>query len=314
MADSARRRVVVTGARSPLGRRLLDALHKRSEVEFVRGLEARPARRGSEEPDLDIVPFSPDHRPFVEYLARESIDTVIQIGLAPDRTGFASSVSEADVIGTMSLGAAIGSQGGSVRCWVVASSSAVYPIASNSPRVASESLKIHTEQDSFAASILEAEDYARDMADRATHINVSILRLQQLVGKGVEGHLASLLERDRIPSAIGFDASIQLLHVEDAARALAFASMNELAGVFNVASGGLTHWAAVLDRCGGRPAPVLPMAAAGLEPILDRLGVPFLPAALVDLLRHGLVIDLRKIEKAGWKPRHDQASCLEDYG
>lgn len=306
----ATQRIVVTGARSPLGRCLMDVLRKRSQVERVRGLEPRAARDGADDPDIDIVPFQPDHRPFVEYLAREQINTVIECGLAPNRTGLAPSVREADVIGTMCLGAAIGSRDGPVRSWVLASSSAVYPIASGSPLVSSEDAKVHGELDPLSASIVEAEDYARDVAYRSPHINVSILRLQQLVGQGVDGPLAAVLRQDPVPSPIGFDASVQLLHVEDAAGALAFASTVELAGVYNVASAGLIHWDAAVRRAGHRSAPVLPIGTGALAPALRRLGVPFLPADLADHLRYGHVVDIQKIEKAGWKPEHDQASCL----
>jgi len=288
----------------------VDVLRKRPEVESVRGVEPGAVRNGSGASDLDIVPFQPDHRPFAEYLARERIDSVIECGLAPDRTGRVSTGREADVIGTMCLGAAIGSQGGPVRSWVLASSSTIYPIASHSPLVAGEDAKIRSDFDPFAASIAEAEDYARDVAHRSPHINVSILRLQQLVGKNVDGPLASLLRQSPVPSPIGFDPSIQLLHVEDAARALAFASVVELAGVYNVASTGQIHWDAAVARTGHRAISVLPMGISPFESILGRLGIPFVPANLIDLLRFGHVVDTRKIERAGWKPEHDQASCL----
>jgi len=180
--------------------------------------------------------------------------------------------------------------------------------------IAGEDAPVHTELDPFIASIVEAEDYARDLAVRAPHINVSILRLQQLVGSGVEGALARLLRADSIPSPIGFDASIQLLHLEDAAQALAFAARVELAGLYNVASTGLIHWNTAIARRGQRGTPTLPIGSGPFEGVLGRLGVPFIPSGLRDLLRYGHAVDIQKIERAGWKPKYDQRSCLAHLG
>jgi UDP-glucose 4-epimerase len=304
------RRIVVTGADSPVGQTLLEFLVEQPDVESVRGIVPKHLPGDRNRTKLDVVPFHSDHRAFVDYLTEERPDTVIECGLAPDRTGLVSSKREADVIGTMRLGAAIGSDQGAVRNWILASSSAIYPIASGAPLIADEDSKLHPDLDPFVASIAEAEDYARDLAYRSAHINVSILRLQQLAGPKVEGALASLLRMDATPSPIGFDPSIQLLHVEDAARALAFAASAELAGVYNVASAGLIHWRAAIARSGRRPALALPIGRTPFAAILERFGVPHIPAALSDHLRYGHVLDIQKIQRAGWKPLHDQASCL----
>ena len=235
------RRIVVTSARTPLGRGLVDALRASPSIEHVRGVESRPRTAGRDQDDLDIVPFVPDHRPFIEYLEKQRIDTVIQCGLVPDRSGAASSAREADVIATMCLGAAIGQVGSCVRSWVLASSSAIYPIGSHTSLVQRERQELPREEETLAASIAEAEDYARDVAQRLTHVNVAILRLQQLVGPGVRGPLDSLLARDPVPTLIGFDPVIQLLHLDDAVSAMAFAAREELAGIYNVASAGIIH-------------------------------------------------------------------------
>jgi nucleoside-diphosphate-sugar epimerase len=306
------RRVVVVGARSPLGRAVLDRLHKESDFVSARGVETHAARRNASEADIDIVPFHSDHRTFLEYLAREEPDTVIQCGVTPDRIGLAGTGGEADVIGAMRLGAAIGSPGASVRNWVLASSTSIYPITSGSPFICGEDSALSVGLDATIDSIHEAEDYARDLARRAPHINVSILRLQHLIGRSVNGGLASLLRERSIPSPIGFDSSIQLLHIEDAAQALVFAAGAELAGVYNVASAGFIPWSRAIERIDRRSIPVLPLGTGPIEGVLRRLGIPHIPASLSNLLRYGHVVDTAKIERAGWKPLHDQSSCLLD--
>ena len=56
---------------------------------------------------------------------------------------------------------------------------------------------------------------------------------------------------------------------------------------------------------------MLPIGFSPLEPLLRRLNVPVVPSELVPVLRFGHVIDGAKLERAGWRPRYDQADCLE---
>ena len=303
------RRIAVTAGRSPLGRCVADALRASPEVEQVRSIETRPSRDDSDD-DLDVVSLTPDHRPFAEYLEKQRIDTVIQCGLVPDRSGLGSSARGADVITTMCVGAAIGDADCCVRSWILASSSHVYPIGSQSPLLQQEQQDLPRGDEPLAATIGEAESYARDVARRRSYLNVAIMRLQQLVGPGVRGPLASLLARNPVPTPMGFDPAIQLLHLEDAASALAFAAQADLAGTYNVASAGVIRCHDAVLAAGRNRFAVLPMSAGLLEPLLGRLGIPVVPAELLALLRFGHAVDTKKIERTGWQPAHDQLDCL----
>ena len=125
--DEPMRRIVVTGGRSPLGHRVLDALRANPMVEHVRGVVARAS---DERGPLDFVKYVPDHRPFAEYLEKNQIDTVIQCDLVADRNGSDENTREADVIAAMALGAAIARENSTVRNWVLVSSSSIYPVRS----------------------------------------------------------------------------------------------------------------------------------------------------------------------------------------
>ncbi len=316
------RRIAVVGGASPLGLHLVARLAARADVECVRAIENRAgAARGPVSPgdpqdglDFEVVPFAPDPRPFAELLVKERIDTVVHVSLVPDRCGASSRAREADVIGAMCLGAAIGQPGSQVRSWVVVSSSAVYPVGSHAALLHDERAPLVPEPASVGASILEAEDYARETAHRLPHVDVAILRLQELAGRSVAGALARLLAQDPVPAPAGFDPPIQLLHEEDALAAIDHAVQRELAGVYNVASAGLVRFDDAV-RFTGRPArAVPPIGLAFAEPLCARLGLPYLPAELAPLLRYGHALDTRKLERTGWRPRFDQAACLRAIG
>ena len=302
------RRVLVTGGETPLAQRLIEALAAHESVEWVRGITTRES--AAKHADVDLLAFVPDHRPLSEYLERERIDTVVQCDLAPDRSGRARGAQEANVIGTMCLGAAVGTDGSPVRSWVLASSSTVYPIGSHSGLIQSEADEVASEEGSPAASIVEAEDYARDVAQRIPHLSVAILRLQHIAGESFHDSLASVLGRTLVPTPIGFDPGVQLLHIDDAVGALVFAAVHELAGLYNVASSGIVNWSEAVEATGRTAIPVLPLSPGPVESLASWLRIPHLPGDVVDLLRFGHAIDSSKLQRAGWTPEHEQAGCL----
>ena len=308
------RRIAVTGGRSPLGKRVVSSLRVDPGVEYVRGVEARPARRAHKDASLEIVAFVPDHRPLADYFRKERIDTVIQSAMAPDRCGLSSRPSAANVIETMCLGAAIAQEDVPVRSWVLASSTAFYPIDSRAARFQGEGTGVSGRRSVLSASVAEAEEYARDVAERLPHTSVAILRLQQLAGREVRGPLSALLARRSVPEPLGLDPLVQLLHVDDAASAILFAARNELAGVYNTASAGVMHWSQAARAAGRRTGSALPFSAGPLGPLLARVGIRTLPGDLVDLLWFGHAVDTQKLERTGWKPEFDQEDILGELG
>lgn len=302
------KKVMVTGASSPLGRRVLEQLRRMDQTDKIVGVE--PAVTSGHMEGIELLSFSADHRDLVGFLCTNQIDTVIHCGLAPDRSGSLTEPHEAKVIDTMRLGAAIASEDSPVRSWVVASSSAVYPVSSQAPLLHREDGQTDDEDDSPAASLLEAEEYVRDVAARCPHLNAAILRLQQLVGEGIRCPIASVLGQPILPSVIGFDANMQLLSIEDAVRALVFAAKVELAGIYNVASVGMLRMSEVARELDRPSLPVLPLEAGLLTPVARMAGFPHVPRGMLGLLRFGHAIDTSKLAAAGFEPEYDQAACL----
>lgn len=303
------RRVLVTGASAPLGRRLLERLRAHADVEQAVGVE-RSSTAGRLEGVEQIV-FSADHRELNHVLSEREIDTVIHCSLAPDRTGQYAYPCEARVIDTMRLGAAIAHEGSPVRCWVVASSSDVYPVDSHAPLLRREDAALDPREGTIAESLIEAEGYARGVAERCPHLNVAILRLQQIVGEGVRSPIASLLGQPVLPALIGYDAPLQLLALDDAVRALIHAAELELAGVYNVASTGLLRYSEVRELIGRRALPVLPIGAGALSPLARLARIPHVPEGMLGPMLYGHAVDTAKIAASGFHPYHDQSSCLE---
>ena len=201
---------------------------------------------------------------------------------------------DARVIRSMRLAAAVGRRDGPVRTLVVASSASVYPCSSRAPLWHGEHERLAPPPDSRAAALVEAEDYVRDVASSNPHIAVAILRLAELVGPGATGPLGSLLRRPFVPTIAGFDPSVQFLHVDDAAAAVEHAAREELAGLYNVAAPDTIRWRRAIAVAGGRPMPVLPLA---LGPLSSRL-------------RFGRCLDTDRLTATGFRPAHGCEHCV----
>ncbi len=304
------RRMIVLGGGTPLGRRVVASLRQNVEVDSAMGIEQHPFDDPAMNEDLEFLSWAQDHRPFAEYLLKQEIDTIVDCGLVADRRGAASQPSGADVISAMYVGAAIADESSTVRSWVLASSSAFYPIGSYMPLLQREDYSVSAADHARGSSIAEAEEYARSLAKRLPHVNVAIMRLQELAGRECRGPLSTILARPLVPRMLGFDPAIQLLHADDAVSALSWAANVELAGVYNVSSAGMLRLGEAVEAVGHRSVPILPISASLFEPLLEKMGIPFVPASMFDLLRYGQAIDTEKIIHAGWTPVNDQLDCL----
>ena len=303
------RRILVTGASSPLGSRVSDRLRATSGVVEVVGVDLVTQSDTAE--TLRVGSSGLDHRALAELLRDHEIDTAVHCALALDRRGVSVEPAGGDVIGTMRLCAALGDKTLPIRSLVLASSSAVYPVKSYAPLLHLEEGTTESGETSPAASLLQAEDYARDVAERSPHLNVAILRLGEIAGVGLRGPLSALLKQRVVVKAVGFDPLVQLLHMDDAARALAFAAEIELAGVYNLASAGTIRWSEAARALGKRVAPVLPLEAGPLQQLLRGLRLPYIPNGMLGMLRFGLAMDTAKLAAAGFTPKYDQKACLE---
>ena len=197
------------------------------------------------------------------------------------------------------------------RSLVVASSSAVYPVRSYAPLLHREDGETEVDESAPAASILEAEAYARNLATRSPHLNVAILRLAEPAGPGVRGPLSDLLKRGLVPAAVGFDPLVQFLHLRDGVEALLLASRIELAGTYNVASAGTIRWSDAAKTLDKVSVPVVPLSPGPFQPLLRGLSVPHIPNGLAGILRFGLAMDTAKLAAVGFAPAFTQTECVE---
>jgi UDP-glucose 4-epimerase len=198
---------------------------------------------------------------------------------------------------------------------VLKSTTAVYGSSPRDPALFDESM---TPKDlpsgGYAKDAAEIEGYLRGFARRRPDVSVTVLRFANFIGPRIDTVFTRYFALPVVPTVLGYDARVQLLHEEDGLAVLEMAASENRPGVFNVAADGVLLLSQAIRRAGRIPVPV-PSPAVGP---LSRL---FRGARLVDfspeqmrLLNFGRVVDNRRLrEQFGFTPRWTTVQAFDDF-
>ncbi|MER7081436.1 UDP-glucose 4-epimerase [Saccharopolyspora kobensis] len=248
-------------------------------------------------------------------IANAGVDTVVHaaVNTHPGPGGRAA-VKEMNVIGTMQLLAAC-QQSPQVRKLVVRSTCAVYGSSSRDPAVFTEDMEPKDLPSSgYAKDAVEIEGYVRGFGRRRPDVDITTLRFSNLIGPRIDAMLTRYFALPVVPTVLGFDARLQLLHSEDALAVLERATLAERPGIFNVAGDGVLMLSQAIRRA-GRIA--LPLPGPAVLPVTQF----FRGARLVDFsseqlryLNFGRVLDTTRLrEQFGFTPRWTTQQAFDDF-
>jgi UDP-glucose 4-epimerase len=232
----------------------------------------------------------------------------------PGSSGGRAAMKEMNVIGTMQLLAAC-QKTPSVRRMVLKSTTAVYGSSPRDPALFDETM---TPKDlpsgGYAKDAAEIEGYLRGFARRRPDVSVTVLRFANVIGPHIDTALTRYFALPVVPTVLGYDARVQLLHEEDALAVMERAASEEVPGVFNVAADGVLLLSQAIRRAGRVPVPLPGFAVGPLGRIVrsTRL-IDFSPVEL-RFLNFGRVVDTTVLrEEFGYTPRFTTAEALADY-
>ncbi|MFZ0493855.1 MAG: hypothetical protein WAM81_11765 [Acidimicrobiia bacterium] len=165
---------------------------------------------------------------------------------------------------------------------VVRSDLAVHGTGARMPSIVSAESVSPVPSTRMGRMLRRMEADVRAFAAERPAVTVTILRLAPILGDG--GPMSRYLARPAVPSILGFDPRLQMLHIDDAARVFGDATKDRKSGTFDVAAQGQLYLSQIV-RLGKRRLRPLP------EPIFRRLAPDLgLPDHLVDLLKYGRVV------------------------
>jgi UDP-glucose 4-epimerase len=309
------RRVVITGIASHWGAELARRLEREPSIDFIAGIDTtEPAG------DLERTEFiEADIRNPVlaRILPGTKADTIVHCGILwyPEPGKSARALHDINVIGTLQLLAAC-EKTDTLRSLVVRSSAAIYGSEGAAPSFYTEDMaRRYPLKTRFQRDIGELESYFENFARRRTQITCCLLRYQPEIGPGLDAPLVRYLQLPVVPTQLGFDPRLQLLHAEDATGALLAATLNPVRGPVNVAPRGTISLTRIL-RLAGRPT--LPVPHPAFRPMFGQLGRWLGAADLYNdgvlLLRYGRGVDNTRLRtEVGYEPRFDAEGAARDF-
>lgn len=289
------RTVMVTGVSRYLNARLARSLAADPRVDKVIGIDVVPPRT-----DIGRTEFvRADLRtPTVSrVVAAHGIDTVVHAGVlqTPTSAGGRAAMKEINVMGTLQLIAAC-QRVDTVRRLVLKSSASVYGSGPGNPAMFGESDEpVSLPRSGFPRDSVDVEDAARRLARLRSDVSVCMLRLANVVGPRVDTPLTRYFRLPLVPTVLGFDARLQLLHEDDAVAVLHAAAFSDVTGPINVAGDGVLMMSQAIARAGRPALPVPAFFGSTVGGLLKRGGLVEFAPEDVGFLTYGRVLDTARL-------------------
>ncbi len=310
--------VLVTGVSKFLGGHLAARLAADPSIDRVLGVDTVPPPR-----DLlrrmgraEFVRADIRNPLIAKVISQASVDTVVHASLSanPGTSGGRTAMKEMNVIGTMQLLAAC-QKAASVRRLVLKSTTAVYGSSPRDPALFDEAM---TPKDlpsgGYAKDAVEIEGYLRGFARRRPDVSVTALRFANFIGPRIDTVFTRYFALPVVPTVLGFDARVQLLHEEDALAVLERAVSHELPGTFNVAADGVLLLSQAIRRAGRIALPVPGPAVGPLSRFFRGAHLVDFSPEQMRLLNFGRVVDNRRLRtQFGFTPRWTTIQAFDDY-
>jgi len=308
------RRVLITGIASYLGTELARVLEDDPEVEYVGGIDTRRPRVPLSRTELIEVDIRDP-----ELLVRvpsTGADTVVhnQIVRRPGARMSAPRAHDVNVIGSLQLLAAC-ERTPTLQAIVVRGSAGIYGAEPAAPLFFTEDMaRLYPLRTRFQRDVAEIENLFGTFAGRHEAVACTMLRYQPSIGPTGSTQIPQYLSLPVVPTYLGFDPRVQLIHERDALDALVAAVRRPVRGPVNVAAEGTIGLTRMI-RIAGRPALPIPSPLfGGATGAAKRLGLLDFSPDFQRLLRYGRGVDTsRLVREVGFRPRFTSVAAIEDY-
>jgi UDP-glucose 4-epimerase len=306
-------RILVTGLGTFWGSKLAQHLEQQPGVDLVVGVDTRDPRLPLER--TEFVRADSSYSILQRIVHATQVDTILHTHLVVDSTEVSGrALHEVNVIGTMNLLAAAGAAGSPVRKVVLKSSSLVYGSTFEDPFwFREETPRTKPPKTRVERSLLEVASIVRDFAEDNPHVVVTKLRFANVLGQDVDTVFSRILRKPAVPDIMGFDPRLQFVHEDDVTGALAYATLNDVPGVYNVAGDGVLPWSEVCTIAGKRRIPMPPVLTGWAAEPMRLVRVLDLPPEVLALLRYGRAIDNRRYKQAGYRYDHTTLGTVHAF-
>jgi UDP-glucose 4-epimerase len=308
------RRVLITGIASYLGTELARVLEDDPDVEHVVGLDTRRPRTPLARTELIEADIrDPD---IGKLIPPTGVDTVVhnQIVRQPGPGMSSRAAHDINVIGSLQLLAAC-ERVETLRTIVVRGSAGIYGSEPAAPQFFTEEMaQLYPLRTRFQRDVAEIENLFETFRRRHEEVVCMMLRYQLTIGPAHQTQITRYLSLPVVPTYLGFDPRIQLIHETDALDAFVASVRNPLRGAVNVAARGTIGLTRAI-RMARRPTLPVPAPLFGTTSQLGRrLGLFDFSPDFRRLLRYGRGVDTARLEReVGFVPRRSTVEAVRAY-
>ena len=297
--DSASQPILVTGICGRLGRRLARRLHRER---VVIGIDRRPFEGRPK--DIEHHAIDMRRKKTQDIFRNEKCAAVIHLGIMHDPRASQMEHHTWNVAGFQRLLEYVAQY--NVSKIVVLSSSNVYGPRPDNPQFLTEDAPLlGGAAFSEIRDLIEVDMLAQSFFWKRPETETVILRPAHILG-GVRNAPSNYLRLGVIPTLMGFDPMVQVIHQDDVVAAIMYALRPGVRGIFNVA-GPPPLPLSKLVRLTGRPHVAIPhFIAKGAIKNLFRYRATSFPAPELDHIRYVCMVDdHRARDVLGFSPSYN---------
>lgn len=301
-------RIVLTGIAGRLGRRVA---HRLSRHHQVIGIDRRPCLglpEGVVHHRVDIR-----RRPAEDIFRHNEIDAVLHLGVVHNFRIPSERLYARNVIGTETLLRYMSLY--KVKKLVLLSSGDVYgPSPTNSHFISEDAPLMASQRFPEIRTLVAVDRTVQSFFWRHHDIETVILRPAHIVGPNVRNAPSKYLRLRIIPTLMGFDPMVQLIHEDDLLRMMEASLAPGVRGVLNLTSTEPVPLSRILKIL---RKPVLPVPHPLFESFLERAWkyrLTTFPAPELDHIRFNTVLDTSRVDQVlGMKPERSLYEILEPF-
>jgi UDP-glucose 4-epimerase len=304
VGSSAAGSVVVTGICGRLGRRLSRVLHRRRAVIGIDGVPFRERPADIEHHELDLR-----SKRVRDVFKNADVRALVHLGVVHNPHSKPEQHHAFNAIAMSRLLECV--EEFAVPKVVVLSSGNVYgPRPDNPQFMTEEAPLLAAGRFSDIRDLIELDMTAQSFFWRSTNTETVILRPSHILGT-VRNAPSNYLRLKVVPTVLGFDPMMQVVHQDDVVGAIVCALEPGARGIFNVAGPPPIALSKAIDLLGRKPLPVPYGAARLLVDRLFRWRVTSFPAPELDFIRYVCMVDDSRARTAlGYAPKHDLMETL----
>ena len=298
--ETKRNRVIITGLAGRLGRLLVRRLHREPGLRIV-GIDRR-AFPGCPK-DVEHVRVDLRSKKARDVFRGDDVLALIHLGVMHDPRADHREHHSWNVQGTQRLLDACTAYG--VRKVVVLSSANVYgPRPDNAQFLTEDAPLMAGQEFPQIRDLIEVDMLASSYFWKVRDCETVILRPVHILG-GVRNAPSNYLRLDPIPTLLGFDPMVQVIHEEDVVEAIVAALRPGVSGVFNVVGPGEVPLSTILGELDKTTVPVPHCVAKSFFNFLWRSKLTSFPVPELDHIRFVCMVDgSRARTEMAFRPLH----------